>query len=460
MGMAPAGVPLLNFFSLGAGEVGARGIAFIATALLARRLGPDAFGVLGFATAVVSYFITTANAGLQDVASREVARRREDAARIAAGVVRVRLWLGVACLLLVGALAMLLPKPATVRAVVALSALSLLPLALNTAWVYKALGRTRWVSLGLIVGQGVFAATAVLLIHGPSDLLRVPILQALGELATALLLIPLLRGVWRSGSFRDGVATLRGTGIITVSRLLRTLIVTSDVVLLSFLTDDHQVGLYSAAYRVCFLLTAVATAAHVVFLPSLTETHDDKAAGGEVLTRSLWLSWTVSLPLVVGGMILAPDLLVLLFGPEFGAGGDAFRLLLFSILLLFLHGTLHNLFLVRDRLALETAIIAGAAAGNVMLNLLLIPAHGIIGSALATVVAEAMILAAGACVVAQWGWRPDLRPLARPAIAAAAMGTVLFLIPAAVHVTVRTALGGLVYVVALGVAGGLPRGRR
>ena len=78
IGVVPAGVPLFNFFSLGAGEGAARGIAFFAMALLARRLGPDAFGVLGFATAVTSYFIIAANAGLQDVASR----RSPDAAKM------------------------------------------------------------------------------------------------------------------------------------------------------------------------------------------------------------------------------------------------------------------------------------------------------------------------------------------------------------------------------------------
>ena len=130
--------------------------------------------------------------------------------------------------------------------------------------------------------------------------------------------------------------------------------------------------------------------------------------------------------------------------------------MLFSTGLLFLHGTLHNAYIVRDRLVLQVAIIAAAAAGNIFLNLLLIPAYGIVGSASATLIAEAMILAAGACVVLRWGWRPDLRPLVRPAIAAGAMAAVLLLIPVTGHVAARTALGGLAYVAALAFAGGLP----
>lgn len=455
-GGAPPGVPIGNFLSLGGGEVAARVIAFFATALLARRLGAEGFGVLGFAAALTSYLIIAVSVGLQDLAAREVARRRGDAPRIAAGVVRVRLWLGLAGIALVAGVAALLPKPPAVRAVVALSALSLLPMALNTSWAYKALERTRRVSVGLLLGQLVFAAGVLLLVQYPSDLLRVPVLQAIGELAAALLLLPLLRGAWRSGTLADGIATLRGAGTITASRLLRAIIVTSDVVLLSFLTDDRQVGLYSAAYRICFLLTAIAVSAHVVFLPALTRAQSNDALAGEVLGRSLWLSWAVSLPFVVGGAMVAPDVLALLFGPEYRAGGDAFRLLLAGTGLLFLHGTLHNAFLVRNQLRLQLLIVGSAAAINLGLNLLLIPGYGIRGAALSTLIAEGVILAAGAWAVGRWGWRPGLRPLLRPLLAAAGMAGVLAILPGTVPVAARIAAGALAYATTLVLIGGLP----
>lgn len=455
-GGAPAGVPIANFLSLGAGDVAARVVAFFATALLARRLGAEGFGILGFATALTSYLIIAVSMGLQDLAAREVARRPDDAPRIAAGVIRVRLWLGLAGFALVGGLAALLPKPPIVRAAVALSALALLPLALNTAWAYKALERTRRVGAGLLLSQLVLAAGVLFLVHRPSDLLRVPVLQAVGELAAALLLLPLLRGAWRSGSLHDGLATLRGAGTITASRLLRAIIVTSDVVLLSFLTDDRQVGLYSAAYRVCFLLTAIAVSAHVVFLPGLTRAQANAAEAGEVLARSLWLSWAISLPFVVGGAMVAPDLLALLFGPEYRAGGDAFRLLLVSTGLLFLHGTLHNVLLVRDKLRLQMLIFGSAAAVNLGLNFLLIPVYGVSGAALSTLIAEGVILAAGAWFVGQLGWRPGLRPLVRPLMATVGMGGVLAILPGSVPVAARIAVGGLAYAIALVIVGGLP----
>jgi len=459
-GAAPPGIPFGNFLTLGAGEVGSRGIAFFATAVLARRVGTEGFGILGLAFALTSYLLIVPGAGLQDLATREVARRPEDACRLAAGVLRFRLMLAFGLLGLSGILALLLPKPPIVRAVIALSAVSVLPLAVNAAWVYKALERTRRVAISLILAQLVYLTGVVFLVRSPGDLLRVPIVQAAGELVAAFLLLPIVWGGWRSGSLREGVATLRGGGTITLTRALRAVVLTADVVLLSFLANDRQVGLYSAAYRVCFLLTAIAASAHVVFLPALTRARADAPAASAVLGHSLWLSWTVALPLVVGGALVAPDLLALLFGREFRAGGDAFRLLLMSIGVLFLHGTLHNAFLARERLAVETAIIGAAAVVNVALNFLIIPGYGLSGAAFVMVITEGMILVGGTSAVMRWGWRPPLRVLVRPTIAAALMAGLLVALPDTLHVTVRILLGGLAYAAAFGLVGGLlPKAR-
>jgi O-antigen/teichoic acid export membrane protein len=148
--------------------------------------------------------------------------------------------------------------------------------------------------------------------------------------------------------------------------------------------------------------------------------------------------------------------LTLLFGASFRAGSDAFRLLLASTGLLFLHGTLHNVFLVRDRLRLQAWIFGGAAGVNLVLNLLFIPRYGLVGSALATLIAEGIILTAGLAAVRSWGWRPTLAPLGRPTLAAALMAMVLLVLPAAVPVGVRIGAGGLTYVAVLGLAGGFP----
>ena len=445
-----------SFVSLGAGELVSRVIAFIATATLTRRLGASGFGELAFAAAISGYLLLVPNAALQDLGARAVAQDPSNAARIGAEVTRVRVAISLLGTVAVSLLALGLPTSNTVKALVALSSLSVVGQALNASWVYKALERTASVGVALVITQLVTLLGVVLLIAHPGDLLRVPAVQGAGELAAAIVLLPLIWRGWRGGSFQNGVRMLRGAGTVIVNRLLRSVIVSADMILLGFLAASADVGRYSAAYRVCFLLTAIATSAHAVFQPSLLRAHDDPDAASAVLTDSVALAGTVGMPLVVGGVIVAPDLLALLFGEPFRAAEGAFRILLIGMAMLFLHGTMQPAYLARRALTVQTAVIGGAAALNLGLNAVLIVPLGIVGAAIATAAAEAVILCAHIVILSRWKWRADFRVLSKPALAVAGMGVVMYLLPASWHVVVRMTAGGVAYLILLWGLGGIP----
>lgn len=449
-------LPISNFLSLGAGEMLSRACAFAVAALLTRRLGAAGFGAVGFATAITTFLVLVPNLALQDLAMRAVAREPADAPRIAASVARVRLLAGIAAALAVTVLALAIPTSSTNKALVALTALVVLPQALNASWAYKALERTRRVGVGLVVVQLVSLLGAVTLVGGVDDIYWVPLSQAAGELVAALLLLPLVRQGWRGSSLAVGIAALRGAGTIILIRLLRTVIITADVVMLGFLSSAHEVGLYSAAYRVCFLLVAMAASAQVVFQPAMMRAHADPEKASSVLTDLVWMSGLLGFPLVIGGIAVAGDLLGLMFGEQFREGRDAFRILLVSIGLLFLHGGMSAAYLARNRLRLHMIVLAVAAAVNLLLNAIFITRFGIIGAATATLVSEAIILASGFVILWRWHWRPDLRVLWKPVFATAGMLGALLTMPPDWHVLARICLGGVCYLALLAALGGFP----
>ena len=64
--LEPPGAVPRAIAALGGGELLFRLVAFATTTLVARRLGPDGFGVLGFASALCGYFALGFGAGLSD----------------------------------------------------------------------------------------------------------------------------------------------------------------------------------------------------------------------------------------------------------------------------------------------------------------------------------------------------------------------------------------------------------
>ena len=451
-----------NILSLGTGEIAARAIAFFGIAFLARRLGPEGFGIIGLATAVYSYLALAVTAGFNDVGARETASRPDKAAVTAVNVIFVRSALALIIFAALCFAVWLVDYKKNVELVFLLMSLSLFTLAIDTSWAYKGLERNHRVGVALVLGQVLFVGTLLIFVKDDSDILIVPLAQLLGEMSAALLLvIPLvfpLGGI--SLNLREGWRMLRSAGFLTITRLLRAIVYSFDVVLIGFWLGEREVGLYSAPYRVCFLFVAIAAAIHTSYLPSITRAFAQGVEQAQaVAERSINLSATVAAPMIVGGMILAAPLLRFIFGDEYVEGAAAFRLLLLSIGLIFIHGVNHNLLLVGSRTKTEMKIYIVAAAVNIGLNLIFIRRYGIFGAALVTAMSEGLTLLLGFLIMKKSGIRLRvLRMIAPPVIAALLMGALLFMLGSGQMLFLLLVAGGLSYLVFLIIFSGTIKG--
>lgn len=447
--------PVANFLALGTSEVMSRGVAFLATAILARRLGVEGLGLLSFAAAVAGYFGLALTTGFGEIGAREVARDPDEALKIAADGTLVRVLIAVFGAVAVALAALLLVQALDARIVILLSTLSLFSLALDTSWVYKGLERNRIVAGGMLTSQLIYLAGVMTFVRSPANVVRVPLIQFTGEMLAALTLLWLLFRRFHRPSVQGGMVLARQSGYITLSRIMRSLIVTFDVILLGLLATRRDVGLYSAAYRICYLMMAVAVATQVVYAPSIARaTLLGSTAVRGVMERSVALTATVMFPLVVGAAVLADQLLALLFGGQFASGAPALRWLAVSIGLFALHGTTRSVFVAHHQTRLEAMIFAVAAAVNISLNFLLIPRYGIVGSAWATVAAEALIFVI--CIF--WLARLDAPfptlQLFKPFVASAVMGAALLRFGASAPVLLLIIGGAVLYLLFMHVSGG------
>jgi O-antigen/teichoic acid export membrane protein len=131
--------------------------------------------------------------------------------------------------------------------------------------------------------------------------------------------------------------------------------------------------------------------------------------------------------------------------------------LILSIGLIFLHGHLHSIFIVRDQTFRQMLIIAGGTALNIALNFLLIPAWGITGAAASTVAAEGLILVLAWLAVRAMGVCFRSSAILRPVLAAAVMGATLLALRTAENLALSVTVGAAVYAAALALLRGIPK---
>lgn len=450
-----------SFAALASGDAVGRVVAFLAGVWVARELGASMFGVMAFGQAVVLYFTHLAACGLELTGTRDVAADPTRANTHAPSILTARTLVsaGLALALALGALVLLPPLDA---AVVALYAATLFGHGPNPRFVLLGLGRPTPVALARTAGEVVYALLVVLLVRWKYELIYVPWAQAIGDvLAVLLLLLALRRMGYRMPLELDWprVKPLFAASFpLVLNILLGLLIFNSDLLVLRAFRDSATVGWYSASYQLISFLINMSGVYALSLMPVLAKARPQPDEHRAVYLNSLAQALCIGLPIAVGGGLLAPGLITLVFGPDYGPSALPLSILIASIPFL---------------LAKDIAMVAMVAGGhekavlrftalavvvNLVSNLLVIPRFGMVGAASTTLATEILRAILGALYVRRE--QLPLLPFARiwrALLASAAMALFLVLVPAP-HVLIAVALGAGVFGVVLLACGGVVRG--
>lgn len=233
--------------------------------------------------------------------------------------------------------------------------------------------------------------------------------------------------------------------------ILGTLMLNTDTLMVGWLTPAadaaRALGLYAAAQRPVFVLYIIPTILSTTLFPAFARlASEDKARFRSVLERAVSFCFLVAMPLVVGGLVLSAPLVNLLFGPEYAGATAAFSVLLLTMFTVFPGNVISNAVFAFDAQKTFLWYLALGAGTNALLDYILIPRFGIVGSAWATVIAQVL---SNAII-----WRKlkslqefhVLRFLPRAIGASAVMGVAAWLLNfAGLPVLVSIAFGGIVY---------------
>ena len=168
------------------------------------------------------------------------------------------------------------------------------------------------------------------------------------------------------------------------------------------------------------------------------------------------ISGLLSIPLAVGGIIYARQILMLLYGSQLLAGTDAFKVLLLLVIIIPFKILVASIIIAADK---QNHYMISSAIGtiiNVILNIFLIPRYGMIGAGIAIVVTETVV---GTYLVFNcfklFDYSSDIlkKYFLKPTIAAIIMFFITFKVP---NIFIGIPLAALVYFATLYLIKGIP----
>ncbi|MGH7502351.1 MAG: oligosaccharide flippase family protein [Longimicrobiales bacterium] len=457
-----------KFLTLGAGEMVARLIGFAATIFIARQLGADAYGIVGFGFAVSLYLATAADAGLEQHGPQEVASAEVPLGTLISSVLIGRILLAIVLALGLGAASLFAPRPDSI--VLALYGLTLLPAGANARWAHYGLHNSAAVARARIAAELLRVTLVFALVHEPADALYVPLAQFAGDSLAALFLI---RQLARNGihvearlDMRILRAVLRRASPLLANNMLALAIYNADVIFLRFFRTVVEVGQYLAAYTLINFLGVLGNLTTVTLVPNLARMGSVVANGSllepgsagertDLVHSMLARVFVAGLPIAVGGSLLAVRLIDFVFGPDYAPAGPVLALLIWTIPILLARGVYTAVLIAQARHDAVLRSTAAAAALNVALNCLAVPILGMIGAAMTTLLAEAVRMIISRSYMPHSGIAPaPARRFIRTAVATLVMAATLAFGPP-LPLFLAVAAGIVIYFASMFAIGGL-----
>src|SRR5438876_1968921 len=381
-----------NFASLTLAEGVTRICAILLFIYIVRVLGVTSLGELAFATAVISFFTFFADFGLTTLGIREIARYKKETDSYGTNILLFQVLFTLFLLILLGILLLFIPIPIsyTLKVITFFYGLGLIPLALDMSYIFQAHEKMEYVLVGKAVNQGAYLILGLALITLFKNAVFVPIAALTSGVGGAIVTYVILKKTLNFKLKKPDTKIFKMLVIAAIpfvtSEILIQIYRNLDIVMLQFIKNTNEVGYYSSGYKIVNSIILIISLVSVSFFPLISYNfkHDKRQFKQYILLFSQ-TTGLLSIPLAIGGIIYARQILTLLYGSQLLAGTDVFKVLLLLVMVIPFKTLVAAIIIAADK---QNHYMISSAIGtiiNVILNIILIPRFGMIGAGIAIV---------------------------------------------------------------------------
>ena len=369
---------------------------------VSRVLGVANIGVCNFVDSIINYYILFSMLGIANVGIREISRIKSDKEALDKTFSRFFTINTITTTIALTALVIsiyTIPKLHENQELMWIGALKLVSSYLLVDWLYRGLEEFKYITNRTLVVKCMYVAAVFLFIKSPDDTWRYYLLLTL--MITGNALINIMHGR-KYVSFRLCFSQLhpifKMVFILGVYNLLTSMYTTFNVVFLGFSCGDTEVGYYVTGHKIYKIILALFTAVTGVMMPRLSALLAENRHGEfrRLLKKSFLILAASFIPISLFIEIFAPQIIRIIAGA--GYEGAILPLRIIAPLLLII-GTeqiiiIQGLMPLKKDKAVLINSIAGASVG-LILNLLIVPSMGAVGSSIAWFAAECTVLTSG-----------------------------------------------------------------
>ena len=387
-----------NTFWLFAGESLGRLIKLGLIVYAARELGAGGWGIFAYALSIASLLMIFSDMGIENLVAREISQKKYNHKMFISAAFLLKsiiLTISITLVIFVSPYISNITEARGLFFIIAVifffDVIRNMGFAINRVMEKMEREMMTKVTMNFVIlGLGI-----VLISMNPSPL-SLAIAYATGSATGALLILSCIRKniiEFITKTNTEAVKLVLETALpFAVMALVGSIMGNTDIFMLGIWKAPEDIGLYAAAQRFFqFIIIVPSMIASASFPLMARLANKDNEKFKVVLEKTLEVFMLIGIPITFGGLILANQIIPLVFGQAYLEAIPVFQILMIMLLVSFpLILLINSIFVYNQQKKLVAANIFGVIM-NVILNFFLIPKFGITGAAVATLASTSII---------------------------------------------------------------------
>lgn len=365
-----------------------------------RVILPEGIGQVNFSNSIVNYFIMLAGLGIGTYGIRECAKRRNnkiELSKFVKEILTINICSTLVSYVLFFLVIFLVPKTYPYRSLLLVSCTNILFITVGLEWLYKGIEEFKYITVRNFIFQCIGLVYLFVFVRTPEDCEHYVIFGLITSVGSNICNIFHSRK-FISYSLKCKLEIKKHIkpiftffGMSVVSSIYEML----DTTLLGFLSDNLNIGYYSAANKLNMTFLRLITASTAVILPRLTYYNQNRNEDEykTLTTKIFYIVLFFTVPVSFGLYALSSPLVMLFSGESFIPAVSVMHILAPLIVVMSISDITGVQILPsigKEKVSLISYIVG--AVCNIILNIILIPRKGALGAAIGSLIAESTVM--------------------------------------------------------------------
>lgn len=430
-------------------------LAFFYTLYSARYLGTTNFGIISFATAIAGLFAIFTDLGLSTLTIREVARDKSRTYKYLGNHGSIKLILSITTMLLLILFVNIGTFDETTKIVVYIIGSSVIIDAFSGTFtsMFRAYEQMEYQSIAEIINAVTMFIGVLLCVFTKQSVIAVAMVYLISTIFVLIynfLMCTRNYGLIHfQADFKFWKYLLYNGFPLAITSIFALISFKMNTILLNMLTTSAVVGEYTAAFNLMQALIFIPTVYSTAIMPIFAKYYvDSKKMLNYSYQKSLKYLTILSVPISMGTMILAPKIIMFMYGPGYVNTIPILELIIWALPAIFLSYILGTSIASINKQHETVKATFVCLLFSTIGNFVLINLFGGVGAAMITVINEVSMVIFYMYIMHKYGYKVPLQKiLVKPFIASLVMGAVIYYLNLNLFVSVF--VGIIVYFVVI-----------